>query len=642
MALYYNVLVPCFLFFLCISPVSSVYFNISNFKPDDNNFSLVGISKYFMGNIELTDPNSSSCFGWVTSRKHVPLWHGGNLFDFTTHFTFSINNDQSEDGKNHHSEGIAFFLAPVRFHVPPTLAPKFLGLFNETYESSSQKIIAVEFDSHFYNEEWDPRYEHVGINHNSIRSAVNTTWKDFSLNKTCNAWITYNSTTKNLSVFWTYESNPIFQGNSCLSYKIDMKEVLPRNVMVGFSASSNFIQGRHTLLSWEFNSSLAVAKKKEINIKLVVGLTVPGALILICGIAVALIMLKKPKDKKPEDDTVSLRSVVDDSGFEKGAGPKSFSYKNLVSATNNFCQERKLGEGGFGGVYQGMLNDTNQPIAVKKFSRGSSQGKKEYITEVKIISRLRHRNLLQLIGWCHEKKELILVYELMPNGSLDSYLFGKRNPLVWAIRYKVALGLASALMYLHEEWEQCVLHRDIKSSNVMLDSSFNAKLGDFGLARFMDHDRFSQSTGLAGTFGYLAPEYISTGRPSKESDVFSFGVVALEIVCGRKSFVSFGEISQMGLVELVWDLYGRGELSVAVDKKLGNDFDHEEAERLMIVGLWCAHPDRSFRPSISQAIQVLKKELSLPKLPPKMPVPLYHVPELVLTPISTSLDDIGR
>jgi serine/threonine protein kinase len=149
-----------------------------------------------------------------------------------------------------------------------------------------------------------------------------------------------------------------------------------------------------------------------------------------------------------------------------------------------------LGQGGFGAVYKGYLTDhLDMPIAVKKISRELKQEKKEYITEVKIISRLRHRNLLQLIGWSHNNKgKFLLVYEFMPNGSLDAHLFGKRSPLPWAVRYKISLGLAYALLYLHEEWEQCVVHQDIKSSNVMLDSSFIVKLGDFGLARLMNHE----------------------------------------------------------------------------------------------------------------------------------------------------------
>ncbi|KDP32173.1 hypothetical protein JCGZ_12634 [Jatropha curcas] len=217
-------------------------------------------------------------------------------------------------------------------------------------------------------------------------------------------------------------------------------------------------------------------------------------------------------------------------------------------------------------------------IAVKKFSRGSKQGKKEYITEVKTISQLRHRNLVQLIGWCHDRGEFLLVYEFMPNGSLDSHLFGKKNPLPWSVRYKISLGLASALLYLHEEWEQCVVHRDVKSSNVMLDSNFNVKLGDFGLARLMDHEVGPQTTAIAGTLGYLAPEYISTGRASKDSDVYSFGVVALEIASGRKAIDHIVQKIGISLVEWIWDLYGWGKMHLGIDKRLNMEYNEKEIE----------------------------------------------------------------
>lgn len=186
-------------------------------------------------------------------------------------------------------------------------------------------------------------------------------------------------------------------------------------------------------------------------------------------------------------------------------------------------------------------------------------------------------------------------------------------------KYKIALGLASALLYLHEEWEQCVVHRDIKSSNVMLDSSFNAKVGDFGLARLRDHEVSPCTTGIAGTLGNMAPEYIYTGRASKESDVFSFGMVALEIATGRKSV---DPMEKKSLVEWVWDLYGCGKLISGVDERLNMGFDDKsQAECLMTVGLWCAHLDCNLRPSIKQAIQVLNFEADLPSLPTKMPVP---------------------
>ncbi|KAL9461132.1 hypothetical protein AB3S75_004180 [Citrus x aurantiifolia] len=249
-------------------------------------------------------------------------------------------------------------------------------------------------------------------------------------------------------------------------------------------------------------------------------------------------------------------------------------------------------------------------VAVKKVSRGSKQEKKDYVTEVKTISQLRHRNLVQLLGCCHDRGEFLLVYEFMPSGSLDGRVFGKKSPLAWAVRYMISLGLATALLYLHEEWEQCVVHRDTKSSKTMLNVdvgiwtnfNFNAKLGDFGLARLMDHELGPKTIMLAGTLAYMASEYISTGRVSKESNVFSFGVVALEIATRRKKLLS------------------------AADERLDSRFDEQQMTCLLIVGLWCAHPDRCFRPSIRQAIQVLNFETTMPSLPSKMHVPSYHVP----------------
>ncbi|KAK2639756.1 hypothetical protein Ddye_027551 [Dipteronia dyeriana] len=306
-------------------------------------------------------------------------------------------------------------------------------------------------------------------------------------------------------------------------------------------------------------------------------------------------------------------------------GPKKFSYDELAIATDNFGEKNKLGEGGFGAVYKGFLRDLNTFVAVKKVSRKSKQGSKEYATEVKIISRLRHKNTVKLMGWCHEK-ELILVYEFMPNGSLDFHLFKGKSLLTWDVRYKIVQGLASALLYLHEEGDQCVLHRDIKSSNVMLDSEFNAKLGDFGLARLVDHAKGSQTTALAGTIGYMAPECFTASKASKESDVFSFGIVALEIACGRRSIEQRDEEAPISLVARVWESYGKKRLADVVDKKLCMNFNQDQMESLMIVGLWCAHPDRNLRPSIRQAMQVLNFESQLPILPCQMPVPNYDVP----------------
>ncbi|XVF59129.1 hypothetical protein PTKIN_Ptkin07bG0250600 [Pterospermum kingtungense] len=567
--------------------------------------------------------------GRASYNQPVRIWDARNrrLTDFTTHFSFVMRAvNLSEYG-----DGISFLVAPFDSKMPPNSSDGFLALFNPNSTSDSSNnnnIVAVEFDS--FQNEWDPSDDHVGININSIISVGTVKWKSSIKNGSkANAWVSYNSTTKNLSVFLTYADNPVFSGNSSLAYVVDLRDFLPEWVRIGFSASTGRQVEIHNILSWSFDSSLETGDGK--NVGLIVGLVV-GFGLLACVLGLFFFIMWRIRARLNKDSE-AIDVTIDDE-FEKGTGPKRFTYHELNLATNSFAEVQKLGEGGFGGVYKGLLSDSNTEVAVKRVSRGSKQGKKEYISEVKIISRLRHRNLVQLLGWCHEKGELLLVYEFLPNGSLDSHLFKGKSMLTWTVRYKIALGLASALLYLHEEWEQCVVHRDIKSSNVMLDSNFNAKLGDFGLARLVDHDLGSQTTVLAGTMGYLAPECVTTGKASKESDVYSFGVVALEIACGRKPVEPREEPSKVRMLEWVWDLYGNGQLLEAVDKRLGKDFDERQMEYLMVIGLWCCHPDYTHRPSIRQVINVLNFEAPLPRLPSKLPVPMYYAPPLNLCKFS--------
>ncbi|XP_056173745.1 L-type lectin-domain containing receptor kinase IX.1-like [Syzygium oleosum] len=297
-------------------------------------------------------------------------------------------------------------------------------------------------------------------------------------------------------------------------------------------------------------------------------------------------------------------------------GPKKFSYAELRIATNSFATDQKLGEGGFGIVYKGHIGKDRTPVAVKKIRSGSCQGREEFICEVKSLSQLGHRHLVQLKGYCHEANKFVLVYEFMRQGSLADHLFENKPLLTWKRRYNIALGLASALHYLHKQFRRCVIHRDIKSSNVMLNKKFVAKLGDFGLAKLVGHTRGPNTTEVKGTLGYLAPEYFKTGRASKESDIYSFGVVLLEIGCGRIA-VDRGRDPQ-NLVEWVWKKYGPKKLLHAVDERLCKNFDKKQAEALMIVGLWCTHPIES-RPSIEAAMAVLNLMAKPPKLPLKMP-----------------------
>lgn len=357
----------------------------------------------------------------------------------------------------------------------------------------------------------------------------------------------------------------------------------------------------------------------------IVSITIGGIILL--GLFVWFMLRIRKSELEESIDEQPMISIIRDTidvQFEKETGPRKFSYEELASATSNFDERKKLGEGEFGEVYRGLIDDLNQDVAVKKISPGSQQGPKEYAAEVKIISTLRHKNLVQLIGWCHENGEFLLVYNFIPNGSLDTHLFKETSMLSWEIRYKIVKELASVLFYLQEQCGyQYVVHRDIKSSNIMLDLDFTAKLGDFGLAQLVDNEQPLKTTKVAGTRGYMAPEYVTTKKATKKSDVFSFGIVALEIACGRRPIVYKPERGKSSIVEWVWELYGESKVIEAADPKLYREFDEKQIMHLMVVELWCAHPDPKDRASIEKAIEVLNFNAPLPDLPPKMPMATF-------------------
>ncbi|XP_064975770.1 L-type lectin-domain containing receptor kinase IX.1-like [Musa acuminata AAA Group] len=622
--------------FFCLSiavPLAtSLSFNFSSFDQSSlYKIRLQGNASFTTEGIQLTrnqrDGNITDSVGRVAYGEPLLLWdpETRELTDFTTRFAFAIN----DLGRSFSGDGIAFFLSSYPSAIPPSSLGGSLGLFNSTplpANSTINNTVAVEFDT-FKNDGFDISANHIGIDVNSVNSSAVVDWRSNIKNgNEVNAWVSYNASTHNLSVLMTYAQDA-GSGNSSLSYLIDLRDFLPEKVAVGFSAATGSGIETHALLSWSFNSSLLPKRKSKMG--LVVGVVIGVAVLMVVLGSLGLILRRRRttgRDAEDEEELEFDRNMDDE--FERERGPKRFAYQELADATRNFSEEEKLGEGGFGSVYRGYLKDSKLEVAIKRISRGSKQGRKEYVSEVKIISRLRHRNLVQLVGWCHDRGEFSLVYEFMPNGSLDSYLYSTARLLEWPARHRVALGLASALLYLHEEWEQCVVHRDVKPSNVMLDSAFNAKLGDFGLARLVDHDRGSQTTVLAGTMGYLAPECVNTGKASKESDVYSFGILALEIACGRRPVQLMEQASKVRLVEWVWELYGRRRLLEAADEKLGGVFDEKQMECLMVVGLWCAHPDYDRRPSIKQVINVLNLEAPLPELPPSMPVPMYYAPPI--------------
>ena len=569
-------------------------------------------------------------WGRAIYGEQLYLWdpNSRNLTDFTTNFSFVIDSLNSSS----YADDLTFFLNDTQ--LPSRVWGENIGLteFNVT-NTTAIRFVVVEFDTFSNTGKRDPVSDHVGIDINSMISVKTVNWSsNIKEGKLNHVSIRYTSSSQNLSVVLITEFMGDRTTSQSLYYKVDLREYLPEFVNIGFSGATGRAFQKNNIHSWNFSSTLQPPSPVEPGdgkkTGFVVGLSV-CAVVVVCGLGLVWHHLRKKRNSGGEDDTDSDPTMDED--FEKGIGPGKFSFQELALATSNFAEEEKLGEGGFGGVYRGFLRKLNSYVAIKRVSRGSKQGMKEYAFEVKIINRLRHQNLVQLMGWCHNKRELVLVYELIPNGNLSSCLLEEKTLLTWAMRYKIALGLAFSLLYLHEEWEQCVAHRDIKSSNVMLDSDFNAKLGYFGLARLVDHGKGSQTTVLDGTMGYMAPECLMTSKASKETDVYTFGIVALEICCGRSPVESIAKEKQIILVEWVWDLYGLGKLFDAADPRLSNDFDEEQMERLMIFGLWCAHPDCDLRPSIRQTINVLNLEASLPRLPLKMSVPMYYSPLVLQT-----------
>ncbi|KAK1421233.1 hypothetical protein QVD17_23417 [Tagetes erecta] len=293
-----------------------------------------------------------------------------------------------------------------------------------------------------------------------------------------------------------------------------------------------------------------------------------------------------------------------------------FSLNEVVKATSNFSIDNKIGQGGFGAVYKGVLEGGE--VAVKRLSKTSRQGIVEFQNEVICIAKLQHRNLVKLLGCCAEGEEMILIYEYMPNKSLDSFLFDKSLLLDWPQRYHIINGIARGLLYLHQDSRLRIIHRDLKASNILLDSNMNPKISDFGLARmFKEYETEANTNHVVGTLGYISPEYAANGLFSLKSDVFSFGVLVLEIVSGKKSRGFSNPNQHDNLLGHAWRLYNEAKPLELVDAALQDSCTASEALQSIHVGLSCVqqHPDD--RPSMSSVVHMLGGEGSLQ--PPKQP-----------------------
>ncbi|GKV10028.1 hypothetical protein SLEP1_g21453 [Rubroshorea leprosula] len=524
------------------SVAGDVNFTYNGFR--SANLSLDGLAEVTSnGLLKLTDDTlREKGHAFYSSPVKLKNSTNGTAFSFTTTFVFAILPQYPTSG----GHGIAFVISPSR-GLSGAVGLRFLGLFNESNNGKdTNHVVAVELDTVNNVDLGDIDDNHIGIDVNGLNSEVSHgagyyvdsigQFRNLTLmsGRLMLVWVEYNGLEKRMNVTLAPINVPKPK-LPLLSLPKDLSPIVNDTVYLGFSASNGVTtSSHHYILGWSFMingqaEELAISQlpklprrgPKQTSKFLTIGLPLISlTLIVATGSGVVYFIKRKRK----------FADVVED--WELEYGPQRFKYKDLYVATNGFKDKELLGSGGFGRVYRGTLPISKLEIAVKRVSHESRQGMKEFVAEIVSIGRLRHRNLVQLLGYCRRKEELLLVYAYMPNGSLDKYLHGQpKVTLNWTQRFKVIKGVASGLLYLHEEWEQVVIHRDVKASNVLLDSELNGRIGDFGLARLYDHGTDPQTTHVVGTVGYLAPEHTRTGKATTSTDVFAFGAFLLEVAC---------------------------------------------------------------------------------------------------------------
>ncbi|KAI5662341.1 hypothetical protein M9H77_21664 [Catharanthus roseus] len=351
-------------------------------------------------------------------------------------------------------------------------------------------------------------------------------------------------------------------------------------------------------------SAISVTPNYDTSTGLSVGVIIGivAALCVVVLLILAVLRMKGYLGGKDNKDT-ELQGLNLQTGY--------FTLRQIKAATNNFDSANKIGEGGFGPVYKGKLSD-GAAIAVKQLSSKSKQGNREFVTEIGMISALQHPNLVKLYGCCIEGNQLLLIYEYMENNSLARALFGHKDQqlhLDWSTRYKICLGIARGLAYLHEESRLKIVHRDIKATNVLLDKDLNAKISDFGLAKLDEEENTHISTRIAGTIGYMAPEYAMRGYLTDKADVYSFGVVALEIVSGKSNTNYRPKEEFVYLLDWAYVLQEQGNLLELVDPSLGENYSKEEAKKMLHLALLCTNPSPTLRPTMSSVVSMLEGKI---------------------------------
>ncbi|RCV09405.1 hypothetical protein SETIT_2G025400v2 [Setaria italica] len=551
----------------------------------------------------------------------------GTVRSFSVAFVFAIVSGYLDFS----THGLALVVAPGIKSLSTALTDQYMGLTNAKDDGKdTNHMLAVELDTVQNIEFKDMNANHVGIDINTLTSLQsnetgyyhdnNGSFQNLSLisREAMQVWVDYDgeATQINVTIAPLAMVKP---KRPLISYIYNLSTVLAEPSYIGFSSATGPGNSRHYVLGWSFGMNkpapvidiAKLPKLPQLGSKprsKVLEITLPiasAALVLTVGIAVVLLVRRRLRYTELRED------------WESEFGPHRFAYKDLFHATKGFKDKHLLGAGGFGMVYRGELQKSRVEVAVKKVSHGSKQGMKEFIAEIVSIGRIRHRNLVQLLGYCRRKDELILVYDYMSNGSLDKYLYSEEDGLTtldWAQRFRIIKGVASGLHFLHERWEKVVIHRDIKTSNVLLDKEMNGRLGDFGLAKLYEHGANPQTTRVVGTTGYLAPELVRTGKATPLTDVFAFGTFMLEVTCGQRPIKQDEQGNQFLLVDWVLQHWHNGSLLEVVDPKLRGEHNSDEVRFVLQIGLLCAHPSATARPSMQQVLQYLDGETLLPEM----------------------------
>ncbi|KAG5071352.1 hypothetical protein AAZX31_03G057600 [Glycine max] len=587
-----------------------------------NNMTLDGVAEIEPNGVLKLTNDSSKVMGhafYPTPFRFKNSSGGGNkAFSFSSSFALAIVPEFPKLG----GHGLAFAIAPTKeLKAHPS---QYLGLLDSTgIGNFSNHLFAVEFDTAKDFEFGDIDDNHVGIDINSLSSIASASAGYYSGDEDSTkqnvtlqsgvpilAWVDYDAAQSVVHV--TISASSTKPKRPLLSYHVDLSPIFEDLMYVGFSASTGMLASSHYILGWSFKingpalpldlSSLPqLPGPKKKHTSLIIGVSASVVFLVLCAVLLGIYMYRRYKNA----------DVIE--AWELEIGPHRYSYQELKKATKGFKDKGLLGQGGFGSVYKGTLPNSNTQVAVKRISHDSNQGLREFVSEIASIGRLRHRNLVQLLGWCRRRGDLLLVYDFMENGSLDKYLFDEPEiVLSWEQRFKVIKDVASALLYLHEGYEQVVIHRDVKASNVLLDGELNGRLGDFGLARLYEHGTNPSTTRVVGTLGYLAPEVPRTGKATPSSDVFAFGALLLEVACGLRPLEPKAMPEDMVLVDCVWNKFKQGSILDLVDPKLNGVFNEREMLMVLKLGLLCSNSSPTARPSMRQVVRFLEGEVGVP------------------------------